>query len=118
MQHFQHCTHKKLLVFQTGLDELNTQFGELKAKLDVIENAPKFTLEEVMNKVNEAVKLSSDQLKTSFAVELNDIKKLSENVKVPNGEPVAATIENVVNTTKEPVQKQVRAFGQNRTVIA
>lgn len=97
--------------FQTGLDELNTQFGEFKAKLDVIENAPKFTLEEVVNKINEAVKLSSDQLKTSFATEISALKQLAETNRKPAGETLTPTIESIA-PAPEVVQKEMEIGGK------
>ncbi len=108
----------KLNELSTQFGDLNTQFGELKSKLDVIEQTPKFTMDEVSAKITEAVKLNSDQLKSAFGAEINSLKKLSETVKETPGEVVAATIESTVAQTKEPVQKKVKLFGQERTVQA
>ena len=108
----------KLSDLSTQFGELNTQFGELKSKLDVIEQTPKFTMDEVSAKITEAVQLNSEQLKASFGSEINGLKNLSENVKATPGEVVSATIENNDKPVKEPVQKQVKLFGQNRTVQA
>ena len=101
----------KLNELSTQFGELNTQFGELKTKLDVIEQTPKFTMDEVSVKITEAVKLNSDQLNKGFATEISKLKELAESSRKPAGEQLDATIESTA-TKPEVVQKEMQIGGK------
>lgn len=104
--------------FETKLTELSTEIEGLKTQFSEFKIPETISAEQMNAAIAEAVKLNSDQLKASFGLEINGLKKLSETVQTPAGEPLQATIESTVTPTKEPVQKKVKLFGAERTVQA
>lgn len=101
--------------FQTGLDELNTQFGEFKAKFDEFKLPETISAEQMNEAIATAIKSAVDPLQKGFATELSKLKELAESSKVPAGKPEDVTIEKAVEKT-EPVQKHIKMFNMNATV--
>lgn len=97
--------------FTTNIEALQAEVTELKSKLDVIEQTPKFTMEDVNAKIEAAVKLNSEQLNKGFATEISKLKELAESNKKPAGEQLDATIESTA-TKPEVVQKEMQIGGK------